>query len=175
MDNPLYGDENSKTIKIATYTSAAIVGLIGLITFVLLAVFTFVNDVHLYANFAMIIFLILQLIPLGILLYWQRTSYLEPKLRILMIITPILFIFGCAVALFYVFGLSYPGQDCFRGSPMLGNMKIPGLDTNLYTLKENKCYPSFSCFYSANSCVGWDESLRPRCGYYNSTTMQCTI
>ena len=82
----------------------------------------------------MMVYLIIQLVPLGVLIYWQRTSYLEPKLRILMILTPILFVIGCAVALFYIFGTGYPGQQCFYGSTTVNGRTIPGKPTNLYTL-----------------------------------------
>jgi hypothetical protein len=136
-------------------------------------VFTY-GDLKMWANLAMMVFLILQLVPLGILLYWQRTSYLEPKLRILMIITPILFVFGCGVALFYVFGTGYPGQDCFHGSVTVGPRKIIGDVANLYSIGANKCIPKQpSCLYAPNSCIGWDVNLIPRCGFFNETT--CTI
>ncbi|EFC37189.1 hypothetical protein NAEGRDRAFT_82009 [Naegleria gruberi] len=176
MENPLYGDENSKAIKIATYTSSAIVILIGLVTFILLGVFTYrESDLKLWGNLAMMVYLIIQLVPLGILIYWQRTSYLEPKLRILMILTPILFVFGCAVALFYVFGTGYPGQQCFYGTTVVNGRTIVGKASNLYTLSPERCIPAQSCLYIPNSCMGWDENLIPRCGSYNATLSECKL
>jgi len=152
--------------------------LFGLVTFILLGVFTYKEDgLKLWANLAMMVFLILQLIPLGILLYWQRTSYLDPKMRILMICIPILFVFGCGVALFYVFGTGYPGQDCFTAAKVTdGSQQIVGSALNLFRLKDNKCMsPQPTCFGTPNSCLGWGENLLTRCGFYNETLLTCTF
>ena len=150
--------------------------MIGLVTFILLGVFTYRElDLKMCGNLGMMVYLILQLVPLGILVYWQRTSYLEPKLRILMIITPLLFVFGCGVALFYIFGTSYPGYDCFYGNTVVGPRTVIGKPTNLFTLAPSRCIPAQSCLYLPNSCMGWDENLIPRCGSYNATLSQCVF
>ncbi|KAL0481264.1 cytochrome c oxidase subunit 6C [Acrasis kona] len=147
--------------KIVITVSLVTLGLILGITIILQIVYTFqagfLQWVHLFA----IAPLLVILVPFALLIHWERTTYLEPKIRVITALLVILMVLMSGVALAYVFGVYYPGKNC-------------GSD-NLYRREDDKCFEPIKCMGGPNTCVAWDKNSHPRCGRYNSTSNICLI
>lgn len=46
-------------------------------------------------------------------LYWQKFSYMEPKMKVIMFMIAFATIIACVVSLMYAFGLNYPGKQWY--------------------------------------------------------------
>eukprot|EP00818_Percolomonas_sp_WS_P008174 CAMPEP_0117449558 /NCGR_PEP_ID=MMETSP0759-20121206/8007_1 /TAXON_ID=63605 /ORGANISM="Percolomonas cosmopolitus, Strain WS" /LENGTH=152 /DNA_ID=CAMNT_0005242037 /DNA_START=385 /DNA_END=843 /DNA_ORIENTATION=- len=148
------------------------------VTIALLLIFTFLAQ---WPHAAFALFLLTLLIPEFILLYWHKFSYIEPKVKIITFMLPVLIVFGCFVALLYVFGLTYTGQSCRH----LSSAQNP----NLYRWEDGACIPmttySLSCFAKPNSCAKFGPPISSGdptdmqwgtflgCGVWNQTEGTC--
>jgi magnesium-transporting ATPase (P-type) len=144
------------------FGSLGVFSLILLITTILCLVFAFYPDIGHWQHAAFAGLILIYIVPFAILLHWQRTSYLEPKIKIIIVLLALLTIISCGVALAYVFGLTYPGQDCFSNNP-----------ASLFRKSDGKCFKDVTCMEKPFSCVAWGNDLNPRCGRYNFTTKLC--
>lgn len=173
MDNPIYGDENSTIQKVAFWISAAFIAILSIVTIALLVTFAFIPDGHWpHVLFAAAILAIMVPGIIMLIFHKRDEGTMDSKLKIVTITIWIVVIFACVVGICYVIGLlKYPGSECYKH-------KVSGRSGNnwgyLFRKSDKKCFHAISCLGQENSCVYWDTSKLPWCGYYNITTQICS-
>lgn len=138
----------------------------------MLALFGILNQQ--WIHFAYAGFLITIIIPEFFLLYWHKFSYVEPKVKIVTVLIPIILVLGCFVSFLYIFFFQYDGKTCRHNS----SKELP----NFFSYETNQCFTlrGFldSRFAKDNTCVVFGEgtpSYSSIIGYwnYNATSGKC--
>mmetsp|Transcript_5768 Transcript_5768/g.8489 ORF Transcript_5768/g.8489 Transcript_5768/m.8489 type:complete len:184 (+) Transcript_5768:28-579(+) len=179
-DQPIYGDENSKTKKIILLIISIAVGTIVLVTSILLIVYGIIQH---WQHFVFLALILSLFIPQGILLVlqWRLPHSMDPRLKIINVVLFILIIAACAASLTYVFGITYQGKACLDS----GTDKTP----TLYRKDTDFCYSitttTATAIFKPNTCVRFGIAKNPAeepdqqyadvitSAFYNQTTQQC--